>query len=436
MATAQLERLVEKQNKLWDRMQELQNRSETDEGWTAEDRTNWDAAEAELRTVSEDIERFQRAAKLEAADYFDRHPEGVSDNAERTSEEIETQRTEKYTEAFGTYMRYGMDRLDTEQRSILLEKQAPIETRAQGVGTNSAGGFLVPPGYRQVLSETMKAYGGLLNYANVITTSTGNPLQWPANDDTSNSGAILAENTQISQQDLTISSRTLGAYTYTSKLVLVSLQLLQDSAFPLDTWLPKKLGQRLGRAVAAHLTTGTGTGQPTGITTSVTVGKTGATGETLTLIYDDLIDLEHSVDPAYRTNNSNTMVPYGGANTDNGPGAMYVMHDQTLKVIRKLKDSQGRPLWVPVPAPGFPPTINGWPYVIDNSMPVPGANNISIIFGDIDAGFIVRQVLDLQMVRLQERYMDQLSVGFFGYSRLDARPDDPNAVKGFQHSAT
>ncbi|MCA1696559.1 MAG: phage major capsid protein, partial [Actinobacteria bacterium] len=89
-----------------------------------------------------------------------------------------------------------------------------------------------------------------------------------------------------------------------------------------------------------------------------------------------------------------------------------------------------------VPAPGFPPTINGWPYVIDNSMPIPAANAKTILFGDIDAGFIVRQVLDLQMVRLSERFMDALQIGFFAFARFDARPDDPSAIKAYAQSAT
>lgn len=415
-----LKTLVEEQNKLWTRMQDIQRAAEEDgRDWTAEERTNWDAANERLDVVSGDIDRLERSAKLESADYFRDNPGGATGEVE-TPEQVEEKRAKKYERAFGTYLRHGLERLEHEERQLLLQNQASPELRAQGVGTTTAGGFLVPPGYRTVLSETLKAYGGLINYANVIHTSTGNPLQWPTNDDTGNVGAILAENTSIgSSVDVTLGSRTLGAYVYTSKLVLVSLQLLQDSAFDLDTWLPKKLGQRLGRAVAAHLIAGTGTGQPTGITTNVTTGKTGLTGQTLTVIYDDLVDLEHSIDPAYR-----------------GPNCRYCMNDASLKVIRKLKDTTGRPLWVPVPAPGFPSTVNGWPYFIDQGMPVMAANAKSILFGDFNLGFIVRQVLDVQMVRLTERYMDFLQVGFFGFQRLDAAPDDPAAVKAYVNSAT
>jgi HK97 family phage major capsid protein len=412
--------LIDRQNRVWNRMQEIQRASEKeDRDWTAEERANWDAAEVELTEVSGDIERLQRAAKMEAVDYADSAEYAAEHTAEvaRVSPEEEaTRAAAEYETAFGSYLRHGMEGLEVEQRKLLMANEQEI--RAQSVSTTTAGGFLVPPGYRQVISETLKAYGGILNLCNVITTSTGNPLQWPTNDDTANVGAVLTENTQITSLDVVLGTRTLGAFVYTSKLVLVSYQLLQDSAFDLDTWLPKKLGQRLGRGIAIDLTTGAGTTLPLGVMVNMTVGKQGIVGQTLTIIYDDLVDLEHSVDPAYRTN------------------AQYLMSDTMLKVIRKLKDTQGRPLWVPVPAPGFPATINGWRYSIDQGLAVPAASAKTLAFGDFNAGYIVRQVVDVQMVRLAERYADFLQVGFFGYCRLDGKPDDPAALRCYQQSAT
>lgn len=416
-----LKKLVEEQQRLWTRMQEIQRAAEEGEGrdWTAEERTNWDTAEKRLNEVSGDIERLERAAKLEVIDRGDiitatgdgsggdgKPPAGGDDAEKRTKA--------AYAEAFDVYMRRGMSRCsDAQQR--LLEENYVAEERAQGAGTDAAGGYLVPEGFRNVMTESMKAFGGLMNLAEVITTTTGNPLPWPTSDDTNNVGAILGENTQIGEQDLLLGQSQLGAYTYTSKLVRVSWQLLQDSAFDLNAWLPRKLGERIGRAQAPHLVSGTGTGQPTGLASSAIVGVTG-TGTTA-ITYDNLIDLEHSIDPAYRTN------------------ARYVLSDGALKTLRKIKDADNRPLWVPVPAPGFPATINGFPYTVDNSMAAPGASARSILFGDIRAGFIIRVVQGVQMVRLQERYADFLQTGFFGFARMDAKPDDPSAVRAFAHAA-
>ncbi len=408
-----LNRLVARQHEIWNRMQTIQRSAETENrDWTGEERGNYDAAEADLVVVSGDIEREQRAIQRELVQLPTVTPVG----GDAPQEPVEEDRAAAYEDAFNSYVRRGMARCtDSQQR--LLEENFVAEERAQGAGTDAAGGYMVPEGFRNVMTESMLAYGGLMNLATVITTTSGNPLPWPTNNDTGNAGAILGENTQIGEQDLTLGQNQLGAYTYTSRLVRVSWQLLQDSAFDINTWLPRKLGERIGRAEAPHLVSGTGTGQPTGLVSSATAGVTGGVSALPAITYDNLIDLEHSVDPAYRGN------------------GRYVMSDGALKILRKLKDADGRPIWQPVPAPGFPAQINGFPYTIDNSMAAPVASGRSIIFGDIAAGFIVRQVLGIQMVRLQERYADFLQTGFFGFARMDARPDDGSAVRAFVHGA-
>jgi HK97 family phage major capsid protein len=420
MSGVMLRRKIDEQNRLWNRMEAIRQAAENEgRDWTAEERENWDKANADIDVVSGDIERLERMSSLEKVDYdqvIERAGEGGS--PERSGDDGAVARQEAYSTAFNRFLRGGMDHLKTEQRQIMLEN------RAQGTDVPADGGYLVPDGFRNVMTETLKAFGGIMNLSNVITTSTGNTLQWPTNDSTTQVGAILAENTQISELDVTVGSKGLGAYTYTSKLVRVSLQLLQDSAFNLESWLPRKLGERIGRAVADDLINGTGVGEPTGILPTSTQGAT----VTITLwddldsgsVYGALIDLEHSVDPAYRASGR----------------CRFVMNDTTLSEVRKQTDTQLRPLWLPVPTPGMPATINGNPYTIDQAMPSPANPAKSILFGDFNAGYVVRQVLDVQMVRLAERYADYLQVGFFGFSRIDAVPDDTSAVKHLLISGT
>ena len=411
---------IEEQNKIWNRMQEIQRHAEAEgRDWTEEERTNWDAANTDIDKVSKDIERLERMANLEKVDYrqvLEPAEERTPDSAD-TPETSQEARDAAFDVAFGKFVRRGTSRLSNDERQIM--ERAATESRAQGETVPSAGGYLVPPGFRTTMTESMKAFGGLINHVNVITTSTGNPLQWPTNDDTGNVGAILAENTQISELDVTIGTRAVGAYTYTSKLVRVSLQLLQDSAFDVDTWLPRKLGERIGRAVADDLVNGSGVGEPTGLLPS----STAATITTITSAnfrantsgagYNAIIELEHAVDPAYRQ----------------AGNCRFVFNDDTLKILRTFKDGDLRPLWLPVPVPGFPATINGQPYTIDQAMPNQLTTSKFILFGDFRAGYLVRQVLDTQMVRLGERYADYLQVGFFGFMRLDAVPDDAGAIR-------
>jgi HK97 family phage major capsid protein len=413
---------IDQQNRLWTRMQEIQ-RVAIDEkrDWTAEERTNWDAANAEIDTVSADIERLEKMRTLGDVDWGQAR-QGSGADAPESAPDTDESRQEAYGEAFGRWLRGGMDFCTSDQRQLMARNAAVGEQRAyQGITTPSLGGYLVPDGFRNTMTETLKAFGGLINFANVISTATGNPLSWPTNDDTGNVGAILDENTQITEQAATFGTKAVGAYTYTSKLVRVSLQLLQDNVFDLDNWLPRKLGERIGRAVADDLVNGTGTGEPTGALPTSVQGATvtaanfidydGAAGGHLG--YNALVDLEHSIDPAYRALGD----------------TRYIFADSTLKILRKYVDTTLRPIWNPVPVMGQPATLNGQPYSIDQAMPAATGTNKPIMFGNFNAGFLVRQALDVQAVRLTERYADYLQVGYFGFMRIDSVPDDTSAYK-------
>lgn len=410
----QLKRLVEDQNRTWNRMQEITRSAEAD-GWNAELRGNYDEAEKHLDEVSGDIERLNRAAKLAAVE--ERTVDPRVPEAEVPAERGDVDQESAYRDAFFAYLREGTSEMPREQRQILRAGYTKRENDPGATAPGAQGGYLVPEGYRAQITEALKAHGGLLQHANVITTSTGNNLPWPTNDDTGNVGALLGENTQIAEQNLEFGEEELGAYTYTSKLMKVSWQLLNDSAFDLPGYLARKAGERIGRAWSAHLVGGTGTNQPTGLVANCTVGYTGAVSATAALTYDDMLELEHSVDPAYRNNGR----------------ARFVLSDGALKLIRKLRDGEDRPLWVPVPAPGFVPTINGYAYTVDNSMAAPAAGARSVIFGDVASAYVVRQVQGIQMVRLDERYADYLQSGFFAFARMDATIDDSKAVRAFVH---
>src|SRR5664280_748272 len=142
-------------------------------------------------------------------------------------------------------------------------------------------------------------------------------------DDTANVGAILAENTQETQLDLTVGQTQLGAYMYTSNIVLVSLQLLQDAIIDVNELVPRKLGERLGRIQNNHFTVGTGSSQPKGIGHAPTTGATGVNGqnpvETTSVSYNSLINLIHSVDYAYRARAGNS--------------AQFMVRDSTLAAV-------------------------------------------------------------------------------------------------------
>ncbi|MDH6226214.1 phage major capsid protein [Streptomyces sp. MJP52] len=413
-----LKTLLDQRAAAWDKAQEFQNRATSESEMSAEDRAAWDAALADVERLSADIEREERHQRLANVDYSQ-----VLDATKEADEDRHggPDRAEAYANAWRTWMRDGAAELTSEERGALRTGWVDgKELRAQGVATGAAGGYLVPPAFRAKMVEAQKFFSSMRDVAEVITTETGATLPWPTADDTANVGAILGENVQVTEQDVTLGQADIGAYTYTSKLVRVSLQLLNDAAFDFETWLAAKLGQRIGRAQNIHFTTGTGTNQPEGVQTNAVVGVTGGAGQTTSITHDDFIDLIHSVDPAYR----------------NSGRAGFMFNDSTLAAARKLKDSQGRPLWEPSIQVGVPDGLLGYKYTINQDMPSMGAGAKSVLFGDLYAGYLIRDVQDVQLLRLSERYADYLQVGFLAFARTDGTPQDTAAYRAYRNAAS
>ena len=326
---------------------------------------------------------------------------------------------EQESTIFKKWLLGGMQDLNDQERRVMQRRAAPVIQAAQSVGTTTAGGFLVPQSFSDRLEIALKYYSGMMENAEVIETDSGADMPWPTVNDTTQVGAILTENATISAQDVTFASVTLKAYMYTSKLIAVSLQLMQDSFFNMENLIADIAGERLGRIFNTHFTTGTGSSQPNGIVTAAASGKVGTTGQTTSVIYDDLIDLIHSIDPAYRR------------------GSKWMANDASIKVVRKLKDGQNRPLWEPSVQAGQPDTLLGYPVVTNNDVATMAANAKSILFGALNK-YKVRRVRGMTLMRLNERYADALQVGFFAFARVDGNLIDAgtNPVKYYQNSAT
>ena len=388
---------------------------------TAEETVSFDKFHTEIEELRGQVERIERHEAVEKEMNESRGTRAAREDREggdreTGSKELETVRAarrEAENRAFESYLRNGFSDLTPEHRQIMMER------RAQSVGTNTAGGYTVAPAFYDQLETAMKAFGGMRQASTVISTETGATLPMPTENDTGNVGAILGENTQVSEQDVTFGVVNIGAFMYSSKSILVPLQLLQDTAFDLNSYLAARLTERLGRIQNTHFTVGTGTTQPFGVLPQATLGTTGATGETLSLIYDDLVNLQHSVDPAYRD------------------GAQFMFHDTTLLAIKKLKDSQGHPLWQPNVQVGQPDLLLGNSFIINQDMPVMAANAKSILYGQLKKYFI-RDVMGVSIIRLVERYADYGQVGFLGWARADGNLLDAGThpVKYFANSAT
>jgi HK97 family phage major capsid protein len=403
-----LRKLLTQRAAAWDKVKEFDSRA-ADAKMSPEDDTAYRAALDDTERLSNDIELVERAIRQEAVMGSASANPGDNDTTDRSGAGAKAEDPEAtYREAFSSFMRRGLGRLSGDQQRAMQDGYQELEGRALAVATDAAGGYMVPKDFWDKMTESLKAFGGLINEATVLPTGTGADLSWPSNDDTNNTGALLAENVQAGELDFAFATKMLKAHMFTSKITRVSLQLLQDSVFNLDAWLPVKQGERLGRALAPYLINGTGVDQPQGLVPGLAAVTTATVNK---ITFDDLIDLEHAVNSAYRNR------------------GMYVLADSALRELRKVKDTQGQYIWQPATAAGVPSAINGRPYAIDENMDVFGLGAKPVVFGDIKRAFIVREVAGSQLLRLTERYADFLQVGFLSFARYDSRVDDAAAAR-------
>jgi HK97 family phage major capsid protein len=276
---------------------------------------------------------------------------------------------------------------------------------AMGVGSGSIGLYSSPDSPMGALERALLAFGGMRQVARVFRTASGTDMPFPTTNDTGNSGALLAENTQVSEVDPTFGQLVLNSFKYSSKLVLVARELLNDSAVNIPEMLGSMLGERIGRIQNTHFTTGDASSKPNGIVTAATSASI-TTAAAATVTYDNLVDLVHKVDPAYR------------------PGSKFMFHDGALKIVRKLKimnysgDVNGQPLWQPALSAGVSDTILGYEYVINQDVATPANGTKSFLFG-LFSKYLIRDVEDIRLVRMDERYADYDQVGFTAFMRSD-----------------
>lgn len=392
----------------------------TGEKWSKDIENQVDKIYAEIDRIDAQIERAEKQAKIDGDAAAD---ETSLENREREINNMpapERERARAYQAAFNNFLIRGERGLTREEMET-LRTGAP--QNAQTVGTGPGGGYLVPAGFGGELLEALRAFGGMRDVATVIATAGGAPLPWPTVDETGIIGEIVAENQPASDQDATFGTTQIGAYKFSSKVFTLPFELLQDQGpgINVEAFVRRAAAMRIARIQNLKYTTGTGVNEPQGMLTAATAGKVGATGSTTTPSYDDMVDLEHSVDPAYRSM----------------PGVGWMFHDFMLRNLKKLKDLSGYPLWLPGLSAKDPDTFLRYKYTINQDMPQPAANARSILFGDLSQ-YMIRDVMEVTLFRFDDSaYTKRGQVGFLAWARGDGKTISAGQpIKYFQHSAT
>ena len=376
-----------------------------DQIWSAEEQAKFDGIANEIDRAKDQVKSAERMREIEADKFF----ENASKEIKKPEDGIDA------LQAVALYLRNG---------SNVSPEQAIAIRNAMSTTTTTEGGYTVPAMIEGMVVDALKAFGGVRSVAQVLSTAGGNALSYPTSDGTSEVGEIVAENAAATGSDITFGTVAVNPYKYSSKKIALPWELIQDSAIDVVGFVTNRLATRLARITNQHYTTGTGSSQPYGVAARAASGKVGTTGQTTSVIYDDLIDLIHAVNSAYRAR-----------------GAKFMLADSSLKVLRKIKDTTGRPIWTPGDnegiADGVPATICGYSYVVNDDVAAMAANAKSILFGDFSQ-FVVRDVQGSTSIRRFDDSAFALNgqVGFCGWLRTGSNLLDTAAVKYYQNSST
>lgn len=292
--------------------------------------------------------------------------------------------TEAEEKAFGSYIRRGSEQMEADELKSLT------------IADDTTGGYLAPP---QFVAEVVK---GIVEFSPVrqaarVTESSANSLILPKRTGrpTANWVGETEERTETepSYGQLEIPAHEAACY------VDVSRQLLEDSAINVESEVAADLSEEFGRLEGVAFVNGDGVKKPTGLLSDKNIGIT-KTGNTTSLgdnPDETLVDLMYAMPAFYRSS------------------GVWMMNAQTIAVVRKLKDSDGRFLWSNSLQDGQPDLLLGRPVIEAPDMDSIAANKCPIIFGNFQRGYRINDRLQLSVMR------DPYSVANKGLVRYWAR---------------
>ncbi|HEX5486504.1 MAG TPA: phage major capsid protein [Limnobacter sp.] len=380
--------------------------------WNNELQAKYEEHDQSIQMLDKQIGNHQRMMDLQAEERFGLQDQGGT-NANNSGD---TSPAGKAKAMYNKWLRGGDNAISAEEWAVIRNTMSTT--------TGSEGGYTVQSEVAATVINAMKNYSAMRGsgLCGIIQTAAGNPLSYPTSDGTSEEGEVIPENQTATDEDATFGTLSLNVFKFSSKVITVPIELIQDASIDVEAFVRDRIAQRLGRITERKFTLGSGTGEPKGIVTASSVGVAAATGNAATITYDHLVDLEHSVDRAYRV------------------GAAFMMNDLTLAYVRKIKDDYGRPLFVPgcdVATGGEPATLMNRPLVINPFMDDIGASAKPIGFGNLSY-YKIRDVMQMSLYRFTDSaYTKKGQVGFLAWSRHGGNLIDVGgAFKLFQNSAT
>ena len=386
--------LREKRAKAWEAAKAFLDTKRTADGLlSAEDAQTYDKMEQDVVNLGKEVERLERQAVLDLELAAPTAKPAVAQPGAAPGADTKTGRaSDEYKRNFW---------------NVLRGKADAAVMNSLKVGEDEAGGYLVPIEYERKLITGLDEENIFRKLAHVIRTGGDRKIPVVA---TRGEASWVDEEGVIPESDDSFGQITLGAYKIAT-MIKVSEELVADNVFNLEGYIAQEFARRIGAKEEESFLTGDGIGKPTGLLHDTYGGEVGATAATATNVkVDDIIDLYYSLKAPYRRK------------------ATFVMHDQTVKDVRKFKDSTGNYLWQPSVKESEPDKILGRPIYTSVYMPIIAAGAKSVLFGDFDYYWIAdRQGRVFR--RLNELFAVTGQIAYLATQRVDGKLILPEAMK-------
>ena len=363
-----IQELREKRAKAWDTARDFLDSKRNASGvLSEEDSKTYDALEAEVVNLGKEIKRLERQEQIDAEMNAPTSAPVVSTpGAHIDAPEKKGTASAEYTAAFWNNIR---NRNFADVRNALQ------------IGEDTEGGYLVPDEFEKKLVSALEEENVFRTLATKIQTSSGDrkiPVITQKGE-----ACWMEEEEAYTLSDDAFGQIALSAYKV-GTAIKISEELLNDSVFDLPSYIAKEFARRIGTKEEEAFLIGDGKGKPTGIFAATGGAENGATTTGAAITFDDVIELFYSLKSPYRKK------------------AVWILNEQTVKALRKIKDNTGNFIWQPSVSAGLPDTILNRPYVTSVYAPTIAAGAKAIAFGDYSYYWIAdRQGRSLK--RLNER---------------------------------
>ena len=375
----------EKRAKAWeDTKSFLDTHTDKESKLSAEDAAAYDKMEADVVALGKDIERLERQAVLDAK-------LSQATTAPITNQPGEKAKTGRASDVYKEAMLKALRTNFRQVENVLQE------------GIDAQGGYLVPEEYDRRLIDVLTEENIMRGLATHITTSGEHKINIAA---TKPAASWIEEGGALSFGEATFDQIIMDAHKL-HVAIKVTEELLYDNAFNLESYIIDQFGKAIGNAEEDAFLNGDGKSKPLGLFPSATVGVTTSAAS---VTADDIINLIYALKRPYRKS------------------ASFITNDQTLAVIRKLKDNNGAYLWQPSYQAGEPDRILGYAIHTSAYVPTIAAGQAVMSFGDYSY-YNIGDRGSRSLQELKELFAGNGMIGYVMKERVDGKLILPEAVQ-------